>query len=175
MLTLETERLTIRPFTKEDIPALHTIFSDPETMQHYPAPFSYEKTKSWVEKNLQRYQKDGHGLWAVCFRETGEVIGDCGLVTQQVEGKKEIELGYHINKKHWSKGYATEAAVACRDYGFQQLKVDRLISLIVPKNKPSIRVAEKIGFGREKEVLIFYKYHYIYAGFRQHESKGDTS
>lgn len=103
-------------------------------------------------------------MWAVCLKETDEFIADCGLVKQIVDGETEIEIGYHIKKEYWLKGFATEAARACKDYGFNQLGVNKFISIIDSRNLPSIRVAEKIGFKKEKEMFIFNKNHCIYAG-----------
>ncbi len=103
----------------------------------------------------------------MCLKETDELIGDCGLVRQTVDGRTEIEIGYHIHKKYWSRGFATEAAKACKAYGFHQLHFNKLICLIDPKNIPSIRVAEKIGFTKEKEVFIFGKNHAVYSGYKK--------
>jgi [ribosomal protein S5]-alanine N-acetyltransferase len=97
------------------------------------------------------------------LKETNELICDCGLVKQKVDGRTEVEIGYHINKKYWSKGFASEAAKGCKEYGFFQLGLNKEISIIDPRNIPSIRVAEKIGFTKEKESFIFNKNHYIYS------------
>jgi ribosomal-protein-alanine N-acetyltransferase len=167
MFILETERLILREYEEADLDPLHRIFSDPETMKYYPAPFSLQKTQDWIKRNQERYRKDGFGLWAVCLKETNECIGDCGLVKQMVDDRIEVEIGYHINKQYWSKGYATEAAKACKAYGFNQLGLNKLISIIDPKNVPSIRVAEKIGFTKEKEAFIFGKNHVIYSGVKE--------
>ncbi|MBP1993766.1 GNAT family N-acetyltransferase [Paenibacillus eucommiae] len=164
MIVIETSRLLLRHYTHEDLHSLYTIFSDPETMTYYPAPFSMQQTQNWIQRNIDRYEHDGFGLWAACLKDSKEFIGDCGLIKQQVNGSTEIEIGYHISKKHWSKGYASEAARACKEYGFGQLGLKKLISIIVPKNMASIRVAEKIGFIKEQEVFIFNKTHYIYSG-----------
>lgn len=166
MIIINTERLYLRPFRQEDLDALHFIFSDAETMAYYPSPFSLEQTQNWIKKNQKRYEEDGYGLWGVCLKETDELIGDCGLVKQRVDRRTEVEIGYHINKKYWSKGYATEAAEGCKEYGFYQLGLNHLISIIDPGNVPSIRVAEKIGFTKEKESFIFDKNHYIYSRTR---------
>ncbi|MFJ7732675.1 GNAT family N-acetyltransferase [Lysinibacillus sp. NPDC097231] len=163
MIIIETERLILREFNNNDVMILYSIFSDAETMKYYPSPFNLEQTKNWIEKNKQRYREDGYGLWAVCLKESQEIIGDCGLVKQIVDGKTEVEIGYHIHKNHWSKGYATEAAKSCMKYGFDRLGQDKLISIIDPKNGPSIRVAEKNGFIKEKESFIFNKIHDIYS------------
>jgi [ribosomal protein S5]-alanine N-acetyltransferase len=166
-MILETERLYLRELKPEDQDGLHAIFSDEETMRFYPAPFTREQTGQWIQKNQERYRKDGFGLWGVCLKETDELIGDCGLVRQTVDGRTEIEIGYHIHKKYWSRGFATEAAKACKAYGFHQLHFNKLICLIDPKNIPSIRVAEKIGFTKEKEVFIFGKNHAVYSGDKE--------
>ncbi|MCR6112515.1 GNAT family N-acetyltransferase [Bacillus sp. A301a_S52] len=160
---IETKRLLIRPFVSDDQPALYAIFSDKETMTYYPSPFNVAKTRSWIERNQQRYVEDGFGLWAVVLKETNEVIGDCGLVLQTVGGTIEVEIGYHISKHYWGKGYATEAATACQHYGVSTLKLSRLISIIDPANIPSVRVAEKTGLTFEKEAYVFQKWHHIYA------------
>ncbi|MFL1677299.1 GNAT family N-acetyltransferase [Paenibacillus dendritiformis] len=167
MIIIETPRLFLRPFDDEDATSLHPVFSDPETMaSYYPAPFSYQQTQAWIQRNQARYANDGYGLWAVCLKDTGQVIGDCGLINQNVDDKTEVEIGYHLNKAYWSKGYASEAAAACKEYGFNRLRLNRLISIIAPQNAASIRVAERIGFSKEKEAFIFGKSHYIFSGSR---------
>ncbi|WP_188999742.1 GNAT family N-acetyltransferase [Paenibacillus nasutitermitis] len=166
MVILETERLFLRCYQDEDLPALHAIFSEPGMMSFYPAPFTWSQTQSWIKRNQTRYDKDGYGLWAVCLKETMACIGDCGLVAQHIEGHTEVEIGYHIKQEQWSKGYATEAAMACRDYGFGPLELKRLISIIHPGNTGSIRVAEKLGLSWEKDVDIFNNRHRIYSAVK---------
>lgn len=167
MFVLETQRLLLRQYKDEDITPLHSILSDPETMKFYPAPFSIQQTEDWINRNLVRYKNDGYGLWAVCLKDTNELIGDCGLVKQKINDSFEVEIGYHINKKYWSKGFASETAKACKEYGFYILGLNKLISIIDPNNVPSIRVADKIGFIMEKEVFIFDKIHYIYSEVKE--------
>lgn len=163
MHILETDHLYLREYQKNDFSSLHAIFSDAETMKYYPAPFTVEKTKNWIVTNQNRYMQDGFGLWAVCLKDTDEVIGDCGLTKQLVEGNNEVEIGYHINKKYWGKGYATEAATCCRELAFNQIGCKKLICIINPQNKQSIRVAEKLGFTFDKEAIVFNQLHSIYA------------
>ncbi len=153
MQILETDRLLLREFLPTDIDALATVISDPETMRFYPEPLDREGVESWIERNLRRYQDDGHGLWAMVLKSSGEVIGDCGLTRQAVDGVDEIEIGYHVRRDLWGRGLAPEAAEACRDYGFERLHAQRLISLIRPENLPSRRVAEKVGLTLWKEVM----------------------
>lgn len=160
---LETPRLQLRELIPEDIDALTKILSDPITMQFYPAPYSRQEVADWIERNCLRYEKDGHSLWAMVLKSSGELIGDCGLPVQNVEGQNEIEIGYHVRRDLWKQGFATEAARACRDYGFTQLKALRLISLIRPENAPSRRVAEKNGMTIWKEIIWANLPHDVYA------------
>jgi len=153
MLILETERLLLREFVAEDVDALAAVLSDPETMRYYPAVLDRAGVVAWIERNRRRYADDGHGLWAMVLKSCGEVIGDCGLTRQTVDGVDEIEIGYHVRRDLWGRGYAPEAARACRDYGFSRLGAERLISLIRPENIPSRRVAEKNGLTLWKEGL----------------------
>ena len=163
MPVLQTQRLTLRQFELEDVDALATILSDRETMRYYPAPFDHAGVADWIQRNRTRYANDGYGLWAMILNATRELIGDCGLVSQRVDGVDEIEIGYHVRRDLWGQGYATEAARACRDHGFATLQVDRLISLIRPENLASRRVAEKNGMSIWKEVTRANLLHYVYA------------
>jgi ribosomal-protein-alanine N-acetyltransferase len=163
MQILETPRLTLREFQPEDVDALYQILSDPETMRFYVRPFDRHGVEEWIARNRQRYVIDGHGLWAMIFKASGELIGDCGLVLQEVDGVNEIEIGYHVRRDHWGQGLATEAARACRDLGFAKFSVERLISLIRPENVPSRRVAEKNGLTVWKEVTSVGLPHLVYS------------
>jgi RimJ/RimL family protein N-acetyltransferase len=144
--------MLLRQLTRDDVNNLLGIFCDPIAMRYYPSTKSREETEGWILRNLEGYQKYGIGLWAAIFKDTNEFAGQCGLVVQQVDGKTEIEIGYLFLRKYWGQGLATEAALACRDYGFTSLNQTRLICLINPGNMPSRRVAEKIGMTLEKEV-----------------------
>ncbi len=153
MHILETERLLLRELAHGDVDALAAVLSDRETMRYYPAALDRAGVAAWIESNRRRYREDGHGLWAMVLKSSGELIGDCGLVRQRVDGVDEIEIGYHVRRDLWGQGLAPEAAAACRDHGFEQLGAPQLISLIRPENRPSQRVAEKIGLSKWKEVL----------------------
>jgi RimJ/RimL family protein N-acetyltransferase len=162
MTILETPRLILREFVPEDADAIARVLSDPETMRHYPAPYDRAGVEDWIARNRQRYKNDGVGLWAMLLKSTGaadteslasaEPVGDCGVLRQQVDGASFYEIGYHLRRDLWGRGLATEAATACRDWAFQHLKTDRLISLIRPDNLPSRRVAERNGMRLWKEV-----------------------
>src|SRR5947209_3466047 len=106
-------------------------------MLFYLRPFTRPEVEDWIIRNRRRYVEDGHGLWAVVLKETGNFIGDCGLVTQDVESEKLVEVAYHVHRDHWNRGYATEAARACMAYGFDALNLEKIISLIRPENLAS--------------------------------------
>lgn len=161
-VTLQTERLVLREFVADDADALALVLSDPETMRYYPAPFDRARVEQWIDRNLHRYAEDGVGLWAMVLKSTGELIGDCGIIRQQVDGENLFEIGYHLRRDHWGQGLATEAALACREWAFANLKLERLISLIRPENVPSSRVAERNGMKIWKEVAWRGLRHYVY-------------
>jgi [ribosomal protein S5]-alanine N-acetyltransferase len=160
---LETPRLILRELHSDDVDALARTLSDIETMRFYPAPFDRAAVEDWIFHNLVRYQKNGHGLWAMILKSSGELIGDCGLTVQQVDGIDEIEVGYHVRRDLWGKGFAPEAARACCDLGFARLPVERIISLIRPENLQSRRVAEKNGMTVWKETMRQSLPHLVYA------------
>ena len=166
MEVLQTSRLTLREFTSSDAEALALVLSDPETMKFYPAPRDRAGVEQWIVRNMRRYAENGHGLWGMVLKSTGELIGDCGLTVQSVDGVEEIEIGYHVRRDLWGQGLAAEAARACRDDGFARLRVERLISLIRPENIPSRRVAEKNGMTVWKEVMWRGLPHLVYAVWR---------
>ena len=148
---IETERLMLRKYTMDDFEALYEIMSDAETMQHYPAPFDEARTRRWIEWNIDNYSKYGFGLWAVVLKENGEFIGDCGITIQNIDGKPLPEIGYHINKKYWRRGFAKEAAQAVRDWAFENTDYPSLYSYCKYTNEASYRTAEAIGMHFEKE------------------------
>lgn len=162
-MTLETPRLLLRPFTPADFEPLFAVIGDPVTMQFYPLPFDKQGTLDWIERNIRRLEEDGSGLRAVVLKSNGEMIGDCGPVWQEVDGHRELEIGYHMHRDHWGHGYATEAARTAMAYGFESFPVERLISLIRPENLPSRRVAEKNGLRIDREINWKGIRHFVYA------------
>ncbi|PLR83527.1 GNAT family N-acetyltransferase [Bacillus canaveralius] len=151
-MILSTERLSLRKMNKEDVQNLMEIFADPEAMKFYPSIKDEKATMEWIEWTLSNYSIHGTGLWIVEHKETGEFLGQCGIVPQDIDGTIEMEIGYLFARRHWGNGYATEAASACKTYGFDQLRLRKLISLIGINNIPSIRVAERIGMKKEKKM-----------------------
>mgnify|MGYP000424257444 CR=1 FL=1 len=99
----------------------------------------------WIARQIKRYETVGYSLSALELKETGEFIGQCGLIKQEVNGVEEIEVGYHLLPRFWGKGYATEAAQACMKFAFENEMTESIISLIVIENVPSQKVAERNG------------------------------
>ena len=160
---LETERLSLREIRSDDLNALLEIWGDSETMRLFPSTLDHQAMREWIERNQERYRLYGHGLWAVILRKEQRLIGDCGLVIQEVDGTSELELGYHFNRRYWGQGLATEAARACMDYAFERMSRRRLISMIRLENLPSRRIAERNGLNIEKEIFWRGYQHYVYA------------
>jgi [ribosomal protein S5]-alanine N-acetyltransferase len=144
MSILETERLTLRELTLDDVDGLLEIFADPDAMWAYPSTKNRGETESWIRWAVDSYAANGWGLWAVIRRADGRFLGDCGPMLQPVEGQSVPELGYHIVRSEWGRGYATEAALACRDWFFANTEQDRLVSIVWLLNTASRRVAEKV-------------------------------
>ena len=164
---LMTERLRLRRLTDDDFSPLFAMFQDPLVMRYYPGLKDEDQTRAWLDWNTTEYAQCGHGLWAVELHDGGEFVGQVGLVRQSVDGADEVEVGYLLRSEHWHKGYATEAATACRDYGFQFLDRMRLISLIRPENEPSIRVAQRVGMQREQLINRKGMDHWVFAVARE--------
>ena len=124
---VETEHLFLRELNLNDKDELAGILCDPESMKYYPNPFSMEQTVNWIKWNINNYKKYKHGLWAVILKGENVLLGDCGLTIQEIEEEEVPELGYHIRKEYWNKGYATEAAKACIEYAIDTLKMEKYI------------------------------------------------
>ena len=150
-MVMETKRLTLRKFTPEDFDVVYEMYSDPETMTHYPKPYDEEMTKNWIAWNIQNYQDYGFGIWAVISKETGEYIGDCGITMQDIDGDWVPEIGYHIHKKCWRQGYGLEAAKAVRDWFFETREFDSVYSYMKYTNVPSYSLAMANGMKKVKE------------------------
>lgn len=150
---IETEQLGLRELTMDDFGVWHQILSDQETMKFYPSVFDEEHTISWIEWNIENYSRYGFGLWAVILKETNQFIGDCGVTMQNIHGDGNLfpEIGYHINKRFWCKGYASQASKACLKYAFENMKFDEIFSYQKWTNIPSKKVAEKMGMSLREE------------------------
>jgi len=142
---IETKRLLLREMTEEDVEALYRVLGDRDIMQHYSYTFDRDRVRAWIASNLERYRVFGFGLWAVCLKETGEMIGDCGLTMQRINGTIRPEIGYHIRGDQQRKGYAAEASSAVRDWAFANTPFRVLYSYMKEANLPSAKTAMAYG------------------------------
>ncbi|MBQ8555564.1 MAG: GNAT family N-acetyltransferase [Clostridia bacterium] len=145
-MIIETERLILRQMTQEDFPALCRIMQDEEAMAAtYERPFTDGEVQGWLNRHLLRYEKLGFGLWAVVLKKTGEMIGQCGLTLQPWLEQEILEIGYLFARDFWHKGYAAEAALACKEYAFHTLNASEVGAIIRDTHTASQRVALRIG------------------------------
>jgi ribosomal-protein-alanine N-acetyltransferase len=157
---LETERLQLRELTPGDLPFVAEMIGDGETMRFYPHRFTPLEARRWLQRQLDRYARDGHGLWLVIEKESGARVGQVGLAIQDVDHVKEPEIGWLIHRRYWRRGFAAEAGSGVRDHAFGSMGLKRVISLIRPVNVPSQGVAKKVGMARERET-IFHGYPHL--------------
>ncbi len=144
-MVIETERLILREMTEDDFDALSAVLADSDIMQHYPYTFNEDRIRGWIRKNIERYNVFGFGLWAVVLKDTGVMIGDCGLSMQNINGQIRPEIGYHIRKDCQMKGYASESAKAVRDWTFINTPFQIIYSYMKSTNAPSCRTAMAYG------------------------------
>lgn len=149
-ILLETPRLRLRELMLEDVEYVLEIFSDTETVQYLSHTKDRAQVQAWIHWAQEQYQLHGWGMWAIELQESGQFVGECGLIEQKnIDGRDEMELAYHLVRRWWHHGFATEAAGAVRDWAFAQ-GFPRLVSYIDIRNIASIRVAEKNGMVLEK-------------------------
>ncbi|MBT4776581.1 MAG: GNAT family N-acetyltransferase [Crocinitomicaceae bacterium] len=150
-----TERLSIRMLTENDIDSWELFLKDTDVFEYYPSTMQYNENYAhdWITKQIQRYQDEGFGLMALIDKESGVLIGQCGLIRQKLDGLDEVEIGYHIRKEYRGNGYATEAAKHFKKVAFNQLFLDSVISIIHPENIASQMVASRNGMTKEKSTL----------------------
>ena len=152
-MQIETERLILREMNEEDFDDLYCVLADSDIMQHYPYTFDEKRVRGWIEKNQERYQIFGFGLWAVCLKENGKMIGDCGLTLQPIGNTIKPEIGYHIQKTYQRKGYAKEAAIVVRDWTFTHTPFQTIYSYMKSTNLPSMQTAQAYGCQRVDEFV----------------------
>jgi ribosomal-protein-alanine N-acetyltransferase len=150
---LETERLTLRYQQPSDVDPLVDLWADPEVTRYMGGP----RDRAWLQSAFEETARDPYAerydLWALIEKETEQVVGHCGLLDKEVDGRQEIELIYVLASSVWGKGYATEIGRALKAYAFEEIGLGRLIALIEPENTASERVADKVGMRLEKEVV----------------------
>lgn len=144
-MIFETSRLYLRELEQPDFLSLCNILQDPEVMYAYEHPFSDAEVQDWLDRQRKNYRNYGFGLWAVIEKTSGEMIGQCGLTMQDYGREKVLEVGYLFQKMFWHRGFATEAAIACKVYAFERLQAQEVYSIIRDNNIPSQNVALRNG------------------------------
>jgi [ribosomal protein S5]-alanine N-acetyltransferase len=164
-VVIETERLLLRTFTMDDAPLIYDLNLDPDVIRYTLDPMADIDTAKevLVKVILPQYALYNHGRWAVHVKPDLEFIGWCGLKTRPE--LNEVDLGYRFIKKTWGMGYATESAHACLKYGFEKLKLDRIVGRSLPANLASVRVLEKCGMQYVGEEVIESLLHKTYEAF----------
>lgn len=162
-MILETERLRLREMTAADLAGLRAILQDPVAMTAYEGAFDEAMVRDWLDRQIERYRSDGFGLWAVELRdpaeesERGRLIGQCGITRQRIDGADVLEVGYLFARAHWHRGYATEAAKACRDLAFAEFGADRVYAQVRDTNLASMNVAIRLGMTVRSRFVKYYR------------------
>ncbi|MBO9702638.1 MAG: GNAT family N-acetyltransferase [Sporocytophaga sp.] len=151
MKDLQTDRLIIKEYQTEYLNFAQKVFSDPQTMAFWPAPFILKETKKWIDRSIQSYKENGFGRYAIFLKKTNELIGDCGILKLETDNTLIHDLGYIIHTPYWNSGFGFEAAKAIMEYGFNELNIERLYANMPYNHAASIKVAEKLGMKRIKE------------------------
>src|SRR6266446_1134968 len=154
MVILKTPRLILRPFDEKDVDLMSKLMANPDFMRFSLGPKTRDQTAAFLETVIGRHRVELPSPFAVVIRSDGMLVGYCGFLHQEVDGEKEIEIGYRLHPDYWNRGIATEAARKVRDHAFGDLKLPRVISLIHPDNVASRRVAEKIGMLFERQTVF---------------------
>jgi len=151
MQLFETERLVVRLLSPQDVPALTEILRDPEVMKYSVRGVCDEDaTRQFLDWCLNCYGSHGIGPWGLTEKESGELIGFCGIGPERVGEVEELNLGYRLARRHWRQGFATEAVKGVLQYAFEQKQCESVVVIIEPEHAASIRVTEKAGFGSYK-------------------------
>jgi ribosomal-protein-alanine N-acetyltransferase len=144
--TLETARLHLRKFAPHDLERVAELTANPLFMRFSAAgPLTREQAAAFLDRVLGAERDGKPSQFAVALRDDPRVIGACGFIVQTVDNVEEVEIAYRMDPEFWGRGYASEAAQAVREHAFRDLGLARVISLIVPENLPSRRVAERNG------------------------------
>lgn len=142
---LHTRRLRLRPLGPADGDTMHRSYGDHETLRNWPRTYTRSEVASLLIRKERHHRQHGYGVWAMILRTTGEHIGNCGLLARRIGGWPVPELTYVVHRDHWGHGYATEAAMACRDHAFTRLGATRVIARIMYENTASRRLAARLG------------------------------
>ena len=151
MEILETNRLILRELTRKDINALHRFYSDTNVMKFLSGrAYTYKETEEVLELHLLDYEKYGFGLWAAILKINQQIIGRCGLEPTETEDGIVGDIAWLFAEAYWGQGLGTECGTALIAYGFEKLRLSRIIATAHPDNVASIRIMQKIGMKYER-------------------------
>ena len=163
----ESERLRFRYIKESDFSELCEMLKDPEVMYAWEHGFSNDEIYEWINKRRKGYEKNGYDYFLAIDKSSGAIVGQIGLLEEDVDEKTYAGVGYILKKEYWHKGYATEGAKAMIDYAFNDLKKDKVIATIRPENIFSRKVAQRLKMTVEGEFIKRYNEkdmcHLIYA------------
>lgn len=152
-MKIETDRLIIRSIREADLEPLAALWADPEVTYYMGGRRNYEEVLKTLREDAQLNPQPAFDLWPVIEKETSQIIGHCGILEKDIEGKSQYEIVYVLAKSAWGKGFATEVANSLKDYVFNQLGLKRITALIDPDNLESEIVATKIGLRYERDTV----------------------
>ena len=163
-MMLQTDRLYLRELSLNDTDELALVLCDAEAMKYYPKPFTIAEVKKWINRNIERYETYGYGLWGVVTKESDKLIGDCGITIQNIDNELLPEIGFHINPSFCMKGYASEAGKEVLEYCNKLYKLRKIFSYCDQDNVPSQKTMKKIGMKyhksyseNNKEMIVYIK------------------
>ncbi len=163
---IDTERLTLREITLDDGDLIADLYGDPETMDSYRGVLSSEESRVWVEGVIASWQEKGYGYWILFLKDTDTFIGSAGLFDEEIDGSLEPEVGYVIQRQYWGQGYASEVAAACYDFALNRTDLDRVITIIDPRNSAAIHLAKKYGLSFLRQSAKWGRVVHVYAKSR---------
>ena len=152
MPEIETTRLRLRYFSQDDLDDLFCIYSNPEVMKYVGSARTKDETQAALISMISHW-KHGFGMWAVIYKQSGKIIGRCGLCF--LDNTPQVELGYALDKPFWNMGLATEASRASLKYGFEEVRLERIVGIAKPENIASQRVMQKVGMKYEKNAHYY--------------------
>jgi len=170
---VETPRLRLREFRRDDLEALAAMVADPEQMRFYRHTRDRDEARAWLDRTLAGYAERGYGKWLIEARTAGAFLGYTGIEPLELEGVAEVEIGWHVHRSVWGQGIATEAAGAALGLALGRLGIPRVVAIVPPAHRASRRVAEKIGMREERDVTIEELPYALYAAERPPVASGE--
>lgn len=171
-LILETPRLFLRELSWADLDFVAAMVGHREVMWAWGKAFTRDEAVKWITRQEERYAQDGYGYWLAVNKNTGEPVGQAGLLGVEIDGQKEVGLGYILHRPFWGLGYATEAAGACKIHALETLDAARVVAMIRPENEASKRVALKLGMEPERTFLFHGFDHVMFTVYRRAFQEG---